>query len=240
MLPLYFMWSYISSYFRIANLQKRLKESSQLQVLMRYLNNPLKFDINIISSATRGSGNVCEHPLPYLQTHPPCLRILDQQQFRSRNRRNLDREIQVIGPRNIMDQIKIEVKSHLVKSGLQGERITTHFTARCIIISLAVLLGDQVNCYLFVFLSLLCLCKHCHTTVILCFFYYSHWLFTFILHLYSLNLVAQSILVVNSSDPYYYELKIVFPRILSVSAIFKRYFIVMSQQDQGGKLLKNM
>ena len=31
----------------------------------------------IISSATRGSGNVSEHPLLYLQTHPPCLRILD-------------------------------------------------------------------------------------------------------------------------------------------------------------------
>ena len=32
---------------------------------------------HIISSAARGSGNVSERPWPYLQTHPPCLRILD-------------------------------------------------------------------------------------------------------------------------------------------------------------------
>ena len=33
--------------------------------------------IYIISSAARGSGTGFEHPLLYLQTHPPCLSILD-------------------------------------------------------------------------------------------------------------------------------------------------------------------
>ena len=88
----------------------------------------------ILSSAARGSGNVVEHPLPLVTNPSSMLAHIGLAANQVEKQKKLYREIQVIGPRNIIDQIKIEVKSHLVKSGLQSERITTHFTARRVII----------------------------------------------------------------------------------------------------------